>query len=180
MLRASRATPRVNVRGTRLKYPTPGSPCLLGMADAVLLTFFRHCFACWKSQKVIDVEECSVTFLRSSLLSRAEEVATLNLATNAGIIAGVVLFAVSTVFTVDLVSVYCSSTNSSSNNSFVVRIYRYTAVVAEKTPQLFVETHFCKLRVMYILRSRIHSVSGLSWACRRWRCRKIFSLDRED
>lgn len=34
--------------------------------------------------------------------SRAEEVATLNLATNAGIIAGVVLFAVSTVFTVDM------------------------------------------------------------------------------
>lgn len=42
------------------------------------------------------------------MLNRAEEVATLNLATNAGIIAGVVLFAVSTVFTVDMVSVHCS------------------------------------------------------------------------
>ena len=46
----------------------------------------------------------SCDFVVFGLLSRAEEVATLNLAANAGIIAGVALFALSTVFTVDLVS----------------------------------------------------------------------------
>lgn len=104
MQRASRATPCVNVRGTPSKIPYPRQPGFAWYGWRCTRNFFSTLFRPLCSQKDIDVEECSVGFLRSMLLSRAEEVATLNLATNAGIIAGVVLFAVSTVFTVDLVS----------------------------------------------------------------------------